>query len=58
MEQAFPSHFLVSLAFSWSRRWCDAGTGLRAWADVMTRLPIPGGPDERTITTAFCSLGK
>jgi DMSO/TMAO reductase YedYZ molybdopterin-dependent catalytic subunit len=59
MEKAFPSHFL------WSRRHFLGRAGgatlalasAPAWADVMTRLPLPGGPDERPMTTAFPQKG-
>jgi DMSO/TMAO reductase YedYZ molybdopterin-dependent catalytic subunit len=59
MEKAFPSHFL------WSRRHFIGRAGgatlalasAPAWADVMTRLPLPGGPDERPMTTAFPQKG-
>jgi DMSO/TMAO reductase YedYZ molybdopterin-dependent catalytic subunit len=58
MEKAFPSHF-------WSRRHFLGRAGgatlalasAPAWADVMTRLPLPGGPDERPMTTAFPQKG-
>jgi DMSO/TMAO reductase YedYZ molybdopterin-dependent catalytic subunit len=32
-------------------------TPLRALADTMVKLPLPGGPDEREITTAFPQKG-
>src|SRR4030081_411467 len=59
MEKASPSHFL------WSRRRFLGGAGgatlalasAPAWADLITRLPLPGGPDERPITTAFPQKG-
>jgi DMSO/TMAO reductase YedYZ molybdopterin-dependent catalytic subunit len=59
MEKASPSHFL------WSRRHFLGRAGgatlalasTPAWADVMTRLPLPGGPDERPMTTAFPQKG-
>jgi DMSO/TMAO reductase YedYZ molybdopterin-dependent catalytic subunit len=59
MEKAFPSRFL------WSRRRFLGGAGgatlalasAPAWADLITRLPLPGGPDERPITTAFPQKG-
>src|SRR3954453_19932808 len=58
MEKVFPSDFL------WSRRRFLSGAGgatlalasAPALAD-MTRLPLPGGSDERTITTAFPQKG-
>src|SRR6195256_5311341 len=59
MEKASPSHFL------WSRRHFLGRAGgatlalasAPAWADVMTRLPLPGGPHERPMTTAFQQKG-
>jgi DMSO/TMAO reductase YedYZ molybdopterin-dependent catalytic subunit len=59
MEIASPSHFL------WSRRHFLGRAGgatlalasAPALADVMTRLPLPGGPDERPMTTAFPQKG-
>src|ERR1700704_765717 len=59
MEKASPSHFL------WSRRHFLGRAGgatlaldsTPAWADVMTRLPLPGGADERPMTTAFPQKG-
>src|SRR3989442_11911764 len=32
-------------------------TPLSALADAMIKLPLPGGPDERSITTAFPQKG-
>jgi DMSO/TMAO reductase YedYZ molybdopterin-dependent catalytic subunit len=32
--------------------------GHRAWADAETRLPLPGGPQERALTTAFPQKGE
>ena len=29
----------------------------QAWAQSMVRLPLPGGPDERSLTTAFPQKG-
>src|SRR5258705_12548347 len=59
MEKAFPSHFLCS-----RRHFLGRGGGATralapapAWADVMTRLPLPGGPDERPMTPAFPQKG-
>ena len=34
-----------------------AGIALPAWAETMISLPLPGGPDERAITTAFPQKG-
>ena len=59
LEKANPSHFL------WSRRHFLSGTGgatlalasASAWAQATTKLPLPGGPDERSITTAFPQKG-
>src|SRR6266853_3735939 len=59
LEKANPSHFL------WSRRHFLSGTGgatlalasASAWAQATTKLPLPGGPDERAITTAFPQKG-
>src|SRR4051812_24642122 len=58
MEKVFPSDFL------WSRRRFLSGAGgatlalasAPALAD-MTRLPLPGGSDEETVTTAFPQKG-
>src|SRR5579875_661163 len=35
-----------------------AAGGRRAWADTTTRLPLPGGPQERAMTTAFPQKGS
>jgi DMSO/TMAO reductase YedYZ molybdopterin-dependent catalytic subunit len=59
MEKVFPSDFLSS------RRHFLRGAGAAtlalssapAFADAMTKLPLPGGPDERSITTAFPQKG-
>src|SRR4030088_2754484 len=59
MEKVFPSDFLSS------RRHFLRGAGaasltlspLAALADAMIKLPLPGGPDERSITTAFPQKG-
>jgi DMSO/TMAO reductase YedYZ molybdopterin-dependent catalytic subunit len=59
MEKVFPSGFRSS------RRHFLRGAGAAtlalspapAFADAMTKLPLPGGPDERPITTAFPQKG-
>jgi DMSO/TMAO reductase YedYZ molybdopterin-dependent catalytic subunit len=59
MEKVFPSDFLSS------RRHFLRGAGAAtlalssapAFAEAMTKLPLPGGPDERSITTAFPQKG-
>jgi DMSO/TMAO reductase YedYZ molybdopterin-dependent catalytic subunit len=35
-----------------------AGIALPAWAQMMSSLPLPGGPDSRAITTAFPQKGR
>jgi DMSO/TMAO reductase YedYZ molybdopterin-dependent catalytic subunit len=59
MEKIFPSHFLCS-----RRRFLSGAGGATlalasapALADMTSLLPLPGGPDERTITTAFPQKG-
>ena len=59
MARALPSRFLSS-----RRRFLEtAGAATLALAsppalaDAMVRLPLPGGPDERPITTAFPEKG-
>lgn len=41
-----------------SAAWASAVLPTRAFADSLIRLPLPGGPDERSITTAFPQKGS
>src|ERR1700720_1483203 len=59
MERAFLSRFLSSRRHFLQTAGA-ATLGLAsapAWADAMVKLPLPGGPDERPMTTAFPQKG-
>jgi DMSO/TMAO reductase YedYZ molybdopterin-dependent catalytic subunit len=55
MERALPSHLLYSRRrlLGMAGAAAFALSPLRALADTVVELPLPGGPDERSITTAF-----